>query len=95
MGDVLHVGPERSIVHRFRPRAATWLAVDIDPDHPLTDRTMSVLRLELPDGACSLVLCSHVLDMVEPHDDAVAELHRVMLAGRPSDHPGAVAIRAR
>ena len=80
-GDVLQVGPERSIIGRFRPRAATWLAVDVDPDHPLADRTMSVLRLDLPDGAYSLVLCSHVLDIVEPHDDAVAELHRVTRPG--------------
>jgi SAM-dependent methyltransferase len=80
-GDVLQVGPERSILDRFRARAGTWLAVDIDPDHPLTDRTMDVLALDLPDGAYDLVLCAHVLDSVEPHDAAVSELHRVTRPG--------------
>ena len=71
-GDVLQVGPERSIIDRFRARAGTWLAVDVDPGHPLADRTMGVIRLALPDGAFALVLCSHVLDIVEAHDEAVA-----------------------
>jgi SAM-dependent methyltransferase len=76
-GDVLQVGPERSIRTRFRPRARRWLAVDVDPEHPLADETMDVQRLELPDAAFDLVLCSHVLDAVEAHDEAVAELYRV------------------
>jgi len=80
-GDVLQVGPERSIMERFRPRAATWLAVDVDPDHPLTDKTLDVRDLTLSDASFDLVLCSHVLDIVEPHDQAVAELYRVTRPG--------------
>lgn len=77
-GDVLQVGPERSISERFRARARSWLAVDIDPTNPFADRTMDVLRLDLPDTAFDVVLCSHVLDIVEEHEDrAMAELYRV------------------
>jgi SAM-dependent methyltransferase len=82
MGDVLQVGPERSIGERFRARARSWLAVDIDPTNPVADRTMDVLSLDLPDTAFDLVLCSHVLDIVEEHEDrAVAELYRVTRSG--------------
>ena len=80
-GDVLHVGPERSIKNRYRPRARRWLAVDVDPDHPLADETMDVRSLALPDEAFDFVLCSHVLDIVEEHDQAVGELYRVTRPG--------------
>jgi SAM-dependent methyltransferase len=80
-GDVLHVGPEASVVDRYRPRAKSWLTVDLDPTHPFADRTMDVAQLELPDAAFDLVLCSHVLDVVERHDDAVRELFRVTRPG--------------
>jgi len=80
-GDVLQVGPERSIVDRFRPRARSWLAIDVDPGHPLADRTMDVRGLDLADSTFDLVLCAHVLDTVEEQDQAVGELYRVT---RPS-----------
>lgn len=79
-GDVLQVGPERSVMTRYRSRARSWLAVDIDPGNPLADQTMDVRRLELADAAFDLVLCVHVLDIVEPHDQGVAELRRVTRA---------------
>jgi SAM-dependent methyltransferase len=80
-GDVLQVGPERSIKDRYKPRARRWLAVDAEPAHPLADETMDVRSLALPDEAFDFVLCSHVLDIVEEHDEAVAELHRVTRLG--------------
>ncbi len=80
-GDVLQIGPERSIRDRFRRRAGTWLAVDVDPAHPLADAAMDVRALPLPDASFDLVLCAHVLDIVDEHDDAVAELHRVTRPG--------------
>ena len=80
-GDVLQVGPERSIKNRYRPRARRWLAVDADPEHPLADETMDVRSLALPDEAFDFVLCSHVLDIVEEHDQAVGELYRVTRPG--------------
>jgi SAM-dependent methyltransferase len=80
-GDILQIGPERSTRERFGPRARSWLGVDLDPDHPLADRTMDVLRLDLDDEGFDLVLCAHVIDLVEPHDDAVAELYRVTRVG--------------
>ena len=80
-GDVLHVGPERSIMERYRPQAGSWAAVDLDPDHPLADRTMDVTDLSLADASFDLVLCSYVLDIVQAHDRAVAELHRVTRPG--------------
>jgi SAM-dependent methyltransferase len=80
-GDVLHVGPARSILQRYKPRARSWLAVDLDPGHPLADRTMDVTALPLPDATFDLTLCSHVLDVVPEHDLAVAELHRVTRPG--------------
>jgi SAM-dependent methyltransferase len=76
-GDVLQVGPERSIAARYRPRAKRWLAVDVDPENPLADEAMDVRSLTLPDASFDLVLCAHVLDIVEPHDQGVAELRRV------------------
>jgi SAM-dependent methyltransferase len=79
-GDVLHVGPERSIMNRYRRRARSWLAVDVDPGNTLADKTMDVRSLELADASFDLVLCAHVLDMVEPHDQGVAELRRVTRA---------------
>jgi SAM-dependent methyltransferase len=80
-GDVLQVGPERSIKNRYRPRARRWLAVDADPEHPLAEEAMDVRRLALPDEEFDFVLCSHVLDIVEEHDQAVAELYRVTCPG--------------
>ncbi len=80
-GDVLQVGPERSIKDRYKPRARRWLAVDVDPANPLADETMDVRSLALPDAAFDFVVCSHVLDIVEEHDLAVAELYRVTRAG--------------
>ena len=79
-GDVLQVGPERSITDRYRTRATSWLAVDVDPANPLADRTMDVRSLDLADATFDLVLCAHVLDIVEPHDQGVAELRRVTRA---------------
>jgi SAM-dependent methyltransferase len=76
-GDVLQVGPERSIRNRYRQRARSWLAVDVDPGNPLADETMDVRHLGLADASFDLVLCAHVLDIVEPHDQGVAELRRV------------------
>jgi SAM-dependent methyltransferase len=79
--DVLQVGPERSIKERYKPRARRWLAVDVDPGNPVADETMDVKSLDLPDEAFDLVLCSHVLDSVDAHDQAVGELHRVTRRG--------------
>jgi SAM-dependent methyltransferase len=80
-GDVLHIAPERVIVEHFRPRARSWLSVDLNPDYPRIDAVMDVTALALPDASFDLVLCSHVLDVVARHDDAVRELWRVT---RPS-----------
>ena len=80
-GDVLHIAPEQPIIDRYRSSARSWLAVDIDPDHPLIDRTMDVMRLELPDAAFDLVLCAHVLDVVPDLESAVRELYRVTRPG--------------
>jgi SAM-dependent methyltransferase len=80
-GDVLQVGPARSILQRYKPRARSWLAIDLDPEHPLADRTMDVTALSLRDATFDLILCSHVLDLVPEHDVAVAELHRVTRPG--------------
>ena len=80
-GDVLQVGPERSVMERYRPGAGSWLAIDVDPDHPLADRTMDLRELPLADASFDLILCSHVLDIVEPHDKAISELFRVTRRG--------------
>jgi SAM-dependent methyltransferase len=80
-GDVLHFAPEQPILDRYRARARSWLATDIDPEHPLVDRPLDITKLELPDSSVDLVLCAAVLDIVEPHDDAVAELYRVVRPG--------------
>ena len=53
-GDVLQVGPERSIKDRYKPRARRWLAVDVEPGHPLADETMDVRRLALPERSVRL-----------------------------------------
>jgi glycosyltransferase involved in cell wall biosynthesis/SAM-dependent methyltransferase len=86
--DVLHIGPEPGIKRRYRHVARSWLAVDLDPNHPLIDQTMDVTRLPLPDASVDLVLCSHVLDIVSDHDVAASELCRVI---RPD---GAVIVQA-
>ena len=80
-GDVLHIGPERGVMRRYRGSARTWLAVDLDPGSPLADRTMDVTQLPLDDASFDLVLCSHVLDIVADHYVAVAELYRVTRPG--------------
>jgi SAM-dependent methyltransferase len=80
-GDVLHFAPERSIMDRYRPRARSWLAADLDSGHALIDRTLDITQLDLPDASFDLVLCAAVLDIVEPHDEAVRELHRVARPG--------------
>ena len=83
-GDVLHIGPEAGVMARYRRDARSWLAVDVDPTHPLVDRVMDVTDLPLPDGTADLVLCAHVLDVVSDHDAAVRELHRVTRTGGTS-----------
>ena len=39
------------------------------------------LRLPLPDGACSHVICSEVLEHLHDHPQALRELHRVLAPG--------------
>jgi len=80
-GDVLHVAPERVIVERFRQHARSWLNVDLDPGYPGIDAVVDVTALPFEDASFDLVLCSHVLDVVDRHDDAVRELYRVTLPG--------------
>jgi SAM-dependent methyltransferase len=78
-GDVLHVGPERCIIDRYKPGAASWLSIDID--HHLADRLMDVQALELPPSSHDTVLCAHVLDVVPDVPRALGELHRVLRPG--------------
>ncbi|HEU0304963.1 MAG TPA: methyltransferase domain-containing protein [Gaiellaceae bacterium] len=80
-GDVLHVGPEACVMARYRAGSRSWLAADVDPGHPLVERVTDVTKLALPDAAFDLVLCSHVLDVVGDHDQAVRELARVTRLG--------------
>jgi SAM-dependent methyltransferase len=75
-GDVLHVGPERCVITRYRDRARSWLAVDLD--HHLADRRMDVQELDLPSSSFDTVLCAHVLDVVPDIGRALAELRRVL-----------------
>lgn len=77
-GDVLHVGPERCLIARYRDRARSWLAVDLD--HHLADRQMDVRELDLPPSSFDTVVCAHVLDVVPELGRALAELHRVLRA---------------
>ena len=78
-GDVLHVGPERCIIDRYKPAAGSWLSVDID--HRLADRLMDVQALELPPSSHDTVLCAHVLDVVPDVRRALGELQRVLRPG--------------
>lgn len=104
-GDVLHVAPEHAVVARVRPRARSWLSIDLDPGYPGIDRAMDVTALGLDDASFDLVLCSHVLDVVERHDDALRELYRVTRPGGvtliqaprrgASTSPDAYAVRLR
>lgn len=77
--DVLHVGPERCVIERFRASSDSWLAIDID--HPLADRTMDVQALALESASFDTAICSHVLDAVPDPARALAELHRVIRPG--------------
>lgn len=74
--DVLHVGPEKCIIDRFRPWSTSWLAVDLD--HPRADRQMDVQQLDLPSCSFDTVLCAHVLDAVPDPARASTELYRVL-----------------
>lgn len=77
--DVLHVGPERCVIARYRARSGSWLAIDLD--HPLADRQMDVQVLELPSASFDTALCAHVLDAVPDPARALGELHRVLRPG--------------
>ena len=77
--DVLHVGPERSVIALFKPRSRSWLSIDID--HPLADRRMDVQELELATSSFDVALCAHVLDVVPDQARALGELHRVLRPG--------------
>ncbi|MGH3017029.1 MAG: class I SAM-dependent methyltransferase [Gaiellaceae bacterium] len=80
-GDVLHIGPEAVVIARYGGDARSWLSVDLDPAHPLVDRVMDVMDLALEDASFDLVLCAHVIDVVDDREKAVRELHRITRPG--------------
>jgi SAM-dependent methyltransferase len=77
---VLQVGPEATVIARYGGNARSWLSVDLDPAHPLADRVMDVMDLDLEARSFDLVLCAHVIDLVDDKEKALRELHRVTRA---------------
>ena len=55
--------------------------LSIDLESPLAMRRMDVTRLDLPDDAFDVLLCSHVLEHVPDDRLAMRELRRVLRSG--------------
>jgi SAM-dependent methyltransferase len=79
-GSLLHFAPEWCLRRRLSAIGGLrYVTADLDRED--VDLQLDVTRLDLPDGAFDLVICSHVLEHVADDAAAMAELRRVTAPG--------------
>jgi SAM-dependent methyltransferase len=78
-GRLLHFAPE-PLFDRFFAGRPEFKRVTADLYAP-ADLRLDLTRMDLPDDAFDLILCSHVLEHVPNDRTAISELHRVLRPG--------------
>jgi SAM-dependent methyltransferase len=79
-GSLLHFSPEWCLRRRLS-KISGLRYVTADLEDPGVDLQLDITRLDLPDAAFDLVICSHVLEHVPDDAAAMAELRRVTAPG--------------
>lgn len=75
---ILHFAPEPAVRSFIEPAAANYITADIDARN--VDHQVNIEEIDLGDGFCDVILCSHVLEHVDDRK-ALAELYRVLRPG--------------
>ena len=76
--DLLHFAPESVVQSTLKPIAGTYRTADLDPRN--ADLVLNIEDITLPDQSVDVVICSHVLEHVNP-DRTLLELRRILRDG--------------
>ena len=76
--DVLHFAPESVVNAIVKPLAITYRTADLDPRY--ADLVLNIEDIALPDESVDLIICSHVLEHVNP-DRALSQMRRILRQG--------------
>ena len=76
--DALHFAPERVVTAIVKPLTGTYRTADLDPRY--ADLVLNIEDIALPNKSVDLIICSHVLEHVNP-DRALLQLHRILRPG--------------
>lgn len=73
---VLDVAPIRSFESLAKNYGCNYTTIDIDKNKAMIE--MDITRMDFPDSAFDLIICSHVLEHVKDDIKALNELYRVL-----------------
>lgn len=76
--DVLHFAPESVIKLTVKRLAGTYRTADLHPQN--ADFALNIEDIALPDESVDFIICSHVLEHVDP-DRALPQLKRILRPG--------------
>jgi SAM-dependent methyltransferase len=75
---VIHFAPEPCMEKILRQRFSAYISADLF--NTKADKRVNIERIEFPDGAFDIIICSHVLEHVDDKK-ALPELHRILKWG--------------
>jgi SAM-dependent methyltransferase len=73
--DLLHFAPESIVTAKVKPLARTYRTADLDPRY--ADLVLNIEDIALPERSVDLIICSHVLEHVNP-DRSLSQLRRIL-----------------